>query len=103
MEVKYSAHLRFKMQVREIPEQMPERIYRESKQRYYNHHSLRHIAVMAVHHKQRRTWMMIAYDQTPDHVEIITIHPITKDQIQERLITGRWAHEQANGELRPRP
>lgn len=93
MEVKYSDHLRFKMQVREIPEQMPERIYRESKQRYYNHHSLRRIAVMEVHHKQRRTWMMIAYDQTSDYAEIITLHPVTKDQIQERLRTGRWTHE----------
>jgi hypothetical protein len=32
VEVKYSDHLRFKMQVREIPEQMPERIYRKSRQ-----------------------------------------------------------------------
>lgn len=97
MEVKYSDHLRFRIRVRGIPEPMPEQIYRESKQHYYNHHTLRHIAIMEVHYRQRRTLMMIAYDQMPDHVEIITIHPITRDQIQERLRTGRWTHEQTEG------
>jgi hypothetical protein len=93
MEVKYSKHLRFKLRVRGIPQDMPERIYRESNQRYYNHHTLRHIAVMQVYYRRRRTWMMIAYDQFPDRVEIVTIHPITKRQIRERLKRGRWTHE----------
>ena len=99
MEVKYSYHLQFKIRVRKVPEGMPERIYCESKQRYYNHHSLRHIAVLEVHYRRRRTLMMIAYDQFPDYVEILTLHPITKRQVQDRLRTGRWTHEQANSEL----
>lgn len=93
MRITYSNHLRFKMQARAIPEQMPGQIYLESTQRYYNHHSLRRIAVMEVHYRQRRTLMMIAYDQTSDQAEIITIHPITRDQIQERLRAGRWTYE----------
>lgn len=99
MEIRYSDHLRFKLRVREIPERIPEWIYRESRQRYYNHHSLRRIAVMEVRYFQRRTLMMIAYDHLPDHVEIVTIHPITQDQIQDRLRTGRWTYEQANSKL----
>lgn len=102
MEIRYSDHLRFKLRVRDIPGQVPERIYRESRQRYDNHHTLRHIAVMQVHYHRHRTLMMIAYDRRADHVEIVTIHPITKDQIQERLRTGRWTYEQTDGELRPR-
>lgn len=88
MEVRYSAHLRFKLQVRKIPADLPERIYRESNQRFFNHHSVRHIAVMETRYQHRRTLMMIAYDQFPDYVEIITIHPITKTQIEERLQNG---------------
>lgn len=88
MEIRYSNHLRFKMRVRNIPQDLPERLYRESVQRYYNHHTLRHIAVTETHYQRRRTSMMIAYDQFPDRVEILTIHPITK-----------WTHEQANFEL----
>jgi hypothetical protein len=99
MEIKYSDHLRFKMRVRNIPENLPERICRESVQRYYNHHTLRHIAVMETHYQGLRTLMMIAYDQFPDHIEILTIHPITKKQIQDRLKNERWTHEQARFEL----
>lgn len=99
MEIKYSDHLQFKIRVRRISEGIPGRIYRESTQRYYNHHTLRHIAVMQVYYQRRRTLMMIAYDQHPDHVEIITIHPIARQQVQDRLNSGRWTHEQARHEL----
>jgi len=93
MEVRHSSHLQFKLRVRKISETLPERIYRESKQRYQNHHTLRHIAVMQVYYKRRRTLMMIAYDQFADYAEIVTIHPITKDQIQDRVRIGRWTYE----------
>jgi hypothetical protein len=92
MRVTYSKHLRFKMQQRAIPDSPPERIYRESTQRFYNHHSLRQIAVLEVLYRQHRALMMIAYDQMPEEAEIITIHPITRDQIQDRLRNGRWTH-----------
>lgn len=99
VEIKHSDHLRFKLRVRGIPEQVPERIYRESKQRFYNHHSLRHVAILEVYYHRRRVLMMIAFDQLPDSVEIVTIHPITKDQIQDRVRLGRWTHEQIASEL----
>ncbi len=89
MEVKYSRHLQFRMGMRKIPAGMPEQIYRESKQRYYNHHTFRHIAVMQVHYLRRRTLMMIAYDQFAEYAEILTIHPITRKQIQNRIREGR--------------
>jgi len=72
---------------------MPERIYREAKERYYNHATFRHIAVMSVIYHRRRRKMMIAYDEFPDRVEIVTIHPIESYQISERVLAGRWTHE----------
>ncbi|MBM3127591.1 MAG: hypothetical protein FJ009_03040 [Chloroflexi bacterium] len=93
MEIRYSQHLQFKLWTRRIPNDLPERIHRESRQRYFNQHSVRHIAVMETLFQHRRTLMMIAYDQFPDHVEIITIHPITKTQVQDRVQSGRWSYE----------
>jgi hypothetical protein len=93
VEIRYSQHLQFKLGTRRIPSDLPGRIYRESRQRYFNHYSIRHIAVMETLFQQRRTLMMIAYDQFPDYVEIITIHPITKAQIQDRVQRGRWSYE----------
>ncbi|MBI5653606.1 MAG: hypothetical protein HZC40_24635 [Chloroflexi bacterium] len=51
------------------------------------------MAVLETLYHKRRTLMMIAYDQFSDHVEIVTIHPITKAQIQDRLRDGRWSYE----------
>jgi hypothetical protein len=72
---------------------MPERIYRQAKERYYDHATFRYIAVMSVIYHRRRRKMMIAYDKFPDRVEIVTIHPIEERQISERVLAGRWTHE----------
>jgi hypothetical protein len=92
-QIKYSEHLSFKLQVRHISEKLPERIYRQAKERYFDHHTQRHIAILAAIYHNRRQFMMIAYDEFEDYVEIITIHPIEKDQIQSRVTSGRWSYE----------
>ena len=99
MKVTYSAHLQFRMNVRKTPEQMPESIYRNSTQRYDNHHTLRRIAIQEVYYQHRRTLMMIAYDQFPDYAEVITIHTITRQQIREHLRIGRWTHAKSDAAL----
>lgn len=94
MEVRYSTHVQFKLKVRNIAPEVPRRIYFESNQRYKNHHTVRFVAIMTVYYHRRHTVMMIAYDQHPEYAEIITIHPITKDQIKDRLASGRWTYEE---------
>jgi hypothetical protein len=89
----YTDHLKLRLRARRIPERMPERIYREATERYHNHATFRHIAAMSVIYHRRRRKMMIAYDEFPDRVEIVTIHPIEERQISERVLTGRWTHE----------
>jgi hypothetical protein len=37
--------------------------------------------------------MMIAYDEFEDYTEIVTIHPVEKQQIQSRVRSGRWTYE----------
>ena len=93
MRVVYTDHLKLRLRARRIPAQMPERIYREAEERYYNHATFRHVAVMSVIYHRRRRKMMIAYDEFPDHVKIVTIHPIENRQIHERVLAGRWPHE----------
>jgi len=91
--VVYTDHLKLRLRVRRIPREIPKRIYREAEERYYNHSTFRHVAVMSVTYHHRRRKMMIAYDEFPDHVEIVTIHPIENHQISERVLAGRWTHE----------
>ena len=93
MRVVYTDHLKLRLRARRIPKEMPARIYCEAKEHYYDHATFRHIAVMSVIYHRRRRKMMIAYDEFPDRVEIVTIHPIENRQISERVLAGRWTHE----------
>ena len=91
--VEYSEHLKFRLQMRHIPEKLPERIYRQAKQRYFDHETGRHIAILSTTYHNRRHLMMIAYDEFEDRVEIVTIHPVEKQQIRSRVNSGRWINE----------
>ncbi len=95
-QIEYSEHLKFRLQARQIPEKLPERIYRESKQRYFDHDTGRYVAVLSVLYHQQRCLMMIAFDEFEEDVTIITIHPIEKQQIQSRILSGRWTNEPTN-------
>jgi len=91
--VVYTDHLQLRLRARRIPAEMPERIYREARDRYYDHATFRHIAVMSVVYRHRRRKVMIAHDEFSEHVEIVTIHPIESRQISERVLAGRWTRE----------
>ena len=93
MRIDYTDHLRFRLEVREIPEWMPARIYRQSEERYYDHSTGHHIAVLSLEYHERVKPVMIAYDDFEDRVEIVTIHPITRVAIEKRVSTGRWTRE----------
>lgn len=92
-QVHYSEHLKFKLQVRHISEKLPERIYRQAKQRYFDHETGRHVAILSAIYHNHRWLMMIAYDEFEAYIEIVTIHPIEKQQIRSRVNLGRWTNE----------
>jgi hypothetical protein len=91
--VEYSHHLKFKLRVRRIPDDLPERVYRQARERYFDNYTGRHIAIQAARYHRRQRLMMIAYDEFEDRVDVVTIHPIEGQQIQSRLSSGRWTYE----------
>ncbi|HDN80446.1 MAG: hypothetical protein DRI61_13335 [Chloroflexi bacterium] len=93
IQVVYTEHLKRRLIFRRIPYSLPEEIFHQATERFYDYATMRHIAVMAVQYRGKRRWMMIAYDVFPDRVEIVTIHPIERKQIQQRLLSGRWIYE----------
>ncbi len=48
------------------------------------------IAVKHVRLRGRAQLLMIAYDTTQHGIEIVTIHPISKEQERSRAKGGRW-------------
>jgi len=79
------------MQIRRIPEGVPEQIFLNSTERYFDTETQRDVAVHRVRlGRRRRAQMMLAYEEYAEHVEFVTIHKINRREINFRIQTGRW-------------
>ncbi|MBU2483368.1 MAG: hypothetical protein KJ760_19965 [Proteobacteria bacterium] len=89
-EIYYTPHLKLRIKFRDIPRNLPEEIYKEARERYWDTKTFYHIAVKGVEFKGKLREMIVAYDETPDMIEIVTIHPLKPYQKDQRIKTGRW-------------
>jgi hypothetical protein len=79
------------MQIRRIPESVPEQIFLHATERYFDTETQRDIAVHRVRLGRRRmAQMMLAYEEYAEHIEFVTIHKINRRDINFRIQTGRW-------------
>ncbi|MBS4028390.1 MAG: hypothetical protein KGZ58_07110 [Ignavibacteriales bacterium] len=72
---------------------MPQQIYEQSTERYFDTQTLHVIAVMQVVERKETRLMAISYDEFPHHIEIVTIHPIKRNQIINRVKAQRWIEQ----------
>jgi len=90
--VKYTDHLRVKMVIREIPEGLPETVFREAESSFHDEVTGHSIAIKEALYGGKRRLIMVAYDIKNDVVEIITVHPIGRGQVETRVKSKRWVH-----------
>jgi len=90
LEVKYTAHLELRLRARKIHYKLPRVIYRLAEERYFDISTMHNIAVKHVKYGKKTVPFMIAYDKKGQTVEIVTIHPISEEQIKARVEGKRW-------------
>jgi len=76
--------------MRRFPADLPKKIFEEADRRYRDRETDHLIAIKLVILRRQERLVMIAYDQTREGVEIVTIHPISKEQETSRASGGRW-------------
>lgn len=86
----YTDHLKTRLKIRNIPENYPEEIFLNPEQKLKDNIEDHLIAVKKLVYNGKLRNMMIAYDESNDQVSIITIHPITLKDINNRRRAGRW-------------
>jgi hypothetical protein len=76
--------------LRQIDHALPEIIFAESTERYYDVETGHLVAVKMVtlYDKERET--MVAYVEESGEVRLLTIHPLKDGQKDNRVATGRW-------------
>ena len=83
--VNYTDHLRVKMVIRGIPERLPETVFRKAENKFHDEVTGHSIAVKEASYKGERRLIMVAYDTKNDVVEIVTVHPIGREQLDARV------------------
>ena len=86
----YSAHLEFRLGLRQISHSLPLKIYQTSREHYYDKSTGKNVAVQKVRFKGKTREMAVAYEQKLDRIIIITIHPLKTLQKTHRIRSGRW-------------
>jgi len=89
-EIKYSSHIKLRLELRNIPYELPREIYYTAMERYFDKAVGCNIAIKTTEYKGKMREMMIVYAEQKEAVVIVTIHPLKKNQKDNRIQTGRW-------------
>jgi hypothetical protein len=85
----WSDYMMYRMNLRTFHQSKIESILRYSTERYFDHATLRRIAIG--HHD--RVLVLIPYEQSGKTITPVTIHATTREQINFRVKTGRFTNE----------
>lgn len=90
MKVVLRPHLKIRLKQRKIPLNYPREILLNPDNKYHDALSLHQIAVKRMLYGGKIRSMAISYDIIGSEVEIITIHQISEQAIENRLLKERW-------------
>lgn len=83
-------HLRFRMRLRQIPRSLIEEVLARPTARHYDVLTNRAVAVGRTRYAGRERLMIVVYDELPEVIHVITVHPIRQGQHLMRVKRGRW-------------
>lgn len=86
----YSQHLLFRINLRKIPQELPRTIYKEAERLYFDKATQLYIAVKNIFHRDQVKTFMVAFEEENDIINLVTIHPLKKNQELNRIKSGRW-------------
>lgn len=86
----YTSHLEFRLKIRNIPYDLPKKIYQEAKVHYYDSITGHYIAITMCKFEGKLRDMALTYDNKRYAIEVVTVHPIRPYQKHSRINSGRW-------------
>jgi hypothetical protein len=86
----YADHLRLRLALREIPEQLPRRFYLRAKEHFFDTNTHHHVAVARARYAGKMREMALSFDDDGETVTFITIHPLKEQQKMNRINAKRW-------------
>lgn len=90
MKIEYSEHLIFRLRVREIPHDLPERVLEGADEYFYDTETALFIAVKDFIISGESRTFAIAFIRSIDTIKLVTIHPLKHNQKINRINSKRW-------------
>lgn len=94
MKLVYTDHLKTRLKQRGIQIKIVREIFENGQENYWDELRSRHIIVATVVYKEKLRKVLAAYDRIGARAEVVTVHPIGDEEIQQRLESGRWTYEE---------
>lgn len=94
MTLVYTNHLKTRLKERGINLSLVKEVFEKAGEWYWDRLRKHHIAIAYVSYKGKRRKVLAAYDKIGENIEVITLHPITEEQIGQRVASRRWKHEE---------
>jgi len=88
--IRYCLHLQDRLVLRQIDQHLPERIIREADRVLEDTATGYRIALATVAYRGSDHLMMVAFEEEPDEIVAITIHPLDERDVTLKLQSGRW-------------
>jgi hypothetical protein len=83
--IKYADHLHLRLALRQIPEQLPRRIYWRAKELFLDTNTQHRIAVARARYAGKMREMAVSFEDDGETVTLITIHPLKERQKTNRI------------------
>lgn len=86
-------HIKIRLRQREIPRKVVKEIISQNLENYWDNLRNHHIVIGKLNYHGVDRKILVAYDTIDKEIEAVTIHPVTDNQIKQRLNSGRWSYE----------
>ena len=90
MNLRFSEHAQWRLHLREINEKDVEMVLEKSIERYYDAVTRNQVAVAERIYKNKMRWLAVSYSEFLDEIWVVTAHPISRSQIDNRSRMRRW-------------
>jgi hypothetical protein len=88
--IHYTEYMLDRMEFRHVPQQVVESILLTAVERYFDMETGRFIAVQQVRYHGSYKRFAVAYEEKGEAMTAVTVHTVTKRQVQARIQRQRW-------------
>jgi hypothetical protein len=88
--IRYTQYMLDRMEFRLIPQSVVAGVLRTAVERYSDNETRRFMAVQRVKYQGHSKHLVVAYEENEHAITTVTVHTVTKRQIQARLKRQRW-------------